>query len=190
MALRPLSIEGLFILDAPVWPDDRGFFREWFSAEEFKAVGATYEIKQANFSHSKQNVVRGLHYSMAPEGQAKIVNCVHGSVLDVVVDIRVGSPTYGVVETIPLSSEKGVVAVLPVGVAHGFSVQSDNAAVAYLLSSPFNPSAELGITPLDSEIGINWEIPGQPILSEKDLQAPTLASRAASGELPLFHATR
>ena len=190
MALIPLSIEGLFVLEAPVWPDDRGFFREWFSAAEFKEIGAACEIQQANFSQSKQNVVRGLHYSVAPEGQAKIVNCVHGSVLDVVVDIREGSPTYGVVETIPLSAEKGIVAVLPTGVAHGFSVQSETAGVAYLLSSPFNPATELGITPMDSELNINWGIPGEAILSEKDHMAPTLAQRVAAGELPKFSLPR
>jgi len=186
MPLKPLSIEGLFVLEAPVWPDDRGFFREWFGADLFKEAGAPYEIKQANFSQSKRNVVRGLHYSLAPEGQAKIVNCVHGSVLDVVVDIREGSPTFGLVETIPLSAESGVVAVLPPGVAHGFSVQSESAGVAYLLSSSFNPTAELGITPLDQEIGIDWAISGEPILSDKDLSAPTLAERQAAGELPKF----
>ncbi len=190
MALTPLSIEGLFILEAPVWPDERGFFREWFSADDFKSVGATYEIKQANFSQSKKNVVRGLHYSVATEGQAKIVNCVFGSVLDVVVDIREGSPTFGIVETIPLSADKGIVAVLPVGVAHGFSVLSESAGVAYLLTSPFNPSAELGITPLDSELGIEWGIHGDAILSEKDRTAPTLSERAAAGELPKFSTPR
>ena len=89
-------------------------------------------------------------------------------------------------ETIPLSAESGVVAVLPPGVAHGFSVQSESAGVAYLLSSSFNPTAELGITPLDQEIGIDWAISGEPILSDKDLSAPTLAERQAAGELPKF----
>lgn len=186
MGLTPLSIEGLFLLESPVWPDNRGFFREWFTADAFKAVGAAHEISQANFSYSQQNVIRGLHYSVAPEGQAKIVNCVFGSVLDVVVDVREGSPTYGVVEAIPLSADQGVVAVLPTGVAHGFSVQSPSAGVAYLLSSPFNPAVELGITPLDPEIGVNWALVGEAILSEKDRSAPTLAQRVAAGELPKY----
>jgi dTDP-4-dehydrorhamnose 3,5-epimerase len=190
MELIPLSIEGLFVLEAPVWPDDRGFFREWFSAEALQVVGAGYEITQANFSHSEQNVIRGLHYSIAPEGQAKIVNCVYGNVLDVVVDIREGSPTYGVVELIPLSGDKGAVTVLPTGVAHGFSVQSQSAGVAYLLSSPYSPTFELGIKPLDPEIGVEWALLGEAILSEKDRGAPTLAQRAAAGQLPAYTSPR
>jgi dTDP-4-dehydrorhamnose 3,5-epimerase len=188
--LRELSIPGLYVTDTPVWGDDRGFFREWFKTEDFRIAGVDFETRQANLSVSKRNTVRGLHYSLAPEGQAKVVTCVFGEIDDVIVDIRVGSPTYGAVEIVRLVSSEGVGVVLPAGVAHGFSVISEEAALAYLLSSPYNPSVELEIDPFDPMIDVPWRLSGDPIVSAKDSSAPSLRARHDAGELPAFETIR
>lgn len=182
-----LSILGLYRLDSPVWSDDRGFFREWFKASDVEAAGVRFEARQANLSMSARNVVRGLHYSLAPEGQAKVVTCVYGSLDDVIVDIRVGSPTFGCVEIVPLDADAGCSVYLPAGVAHGFCVTSDHAALSYLLSSPFNALVELEIDPFDAQLAVAWRLEGEPLVSAKDSTAPSLQQRLDAGELPVFH---
>ena len=181
-----LSIDGAYLLESPVWRDDRGYFREWFKLDDLASVGADFVAHQANLSMSARNVVRGLHYSLAPEGQAKAVTCVGGELDDVIVDIRVGSPTFGVVEIVHLSAESGRTVLLPAGTAHGFCVVSDVAALAYLLSSPFNAPMELEINPFDEEVGVAWTISGEALLSEKDRVAPSLAQRRAADQLPRY----
>lgn len=186
MNLHELSISGVFVLESPVWGDDRGFFREWFKLADLRAAGVDFQAQQANLSMSQRNVVRGLHYSVAPEGQAKVVTCVFGDLDDVIVDVRVGSPTFARVEIVHLSASEGRSVLLPVGVAHGFCVTSESAALSYLLSSPFNAPLELEIDPFDREINVAWTVSGEPIVSEKDAAAPSLAQRQAAGELPHF----
>ena len=186
MNLAELSIPGLYLLESPVWGDDRGFFREWVKADDFEASGVRFTARQANLSMSARNVVRGLHYSIAPEGQAKVVTCVYGELDDVIVDVRVGSPTFGRVEVVHLSADAARTVLLPAGVAHGFCVTSEQAALSYLLSSPFNAPMELEIDPFDAEIGVVWNIDAEPIVSPKDAAAPSLGQRLAAGELPLF----
>jgi dTDP-4-dehydrorhamnose 3,5-epimerase len=184
--VKELSIPGLFLLESPVWGDDRGFFREWFKAGDFDEAGVSFQARQANLSMSTKNVVRGLHYSLADEGQAKVVTCAHGELDDVIVDIRVGSPTFGAVEFVHLSSDGDRSVLLPEGVAHGFCVTSDVAALTYLLSSPFNASAELEINPFDVALHVAWTVTGDPIVSEKDRTAPSLDERRLANELPLY----
>lgn len=184
--VKELSIPGLFLLESPVWGDDRGFFREWFKAGDFEEAGVSFQARQANLSMSTKNVVRGLHYSLADEGQAKVVTCAYGEVDDVIVDIRVGSPTFGAVEIVHLSSDGDRSVLLPEGVAHGFCVTSDVAALTYLLSSPFNASAEFEINPFDDALHVAWTVTGDPIVSEKDRAAPSLDERRLAKELPLF----
>jgi len=186
MNLVELALPGVFRLESPVWGDDRGFFREWFKGLDFESLGLNFVAAQANLSYSQSNVVRGLHYSMAPEGQAKVVTCVGGSLLDVIVDIRIGSPTFGQHVSVALEAGDGVGVYLPAGVAHGFCVSAPNATLAYLLSSPFNAPMELEIHPMDPALGITWPIEGEPLLSPKDAAAPTLAFRQDAGDLPLF----
>ena len=186
MKLEGQGIPGLFVVDSPVWGDDRGFFREWFKQLDFTDAGVTFDARQANLSVSARNVVRGLHYSVAPEGQAKVVTCVDGEVDDVIADVRVGSPAFGRVEVVHLSAESGRSVLLPEGVAHGFCVTSERAALCYLLSSPFNPSAELEINPFDDELRVPWTIDGEPIVSPKDAGAPSLAQRRAADQLPRY----
>ena len=187
MNLRELSIPELFVLDSPVWGDERGFFREWFTAHDVDAAGVPFRTTQANLSVSARNVVRGLHYSLAPQGQAKVVTCVFGEVDDVIVDVRVGSPTFGAVEVVHLRADEGTSVYLPAGVAHGFCVTSEHAALAYLLSSPFNAALELEIHPLDPAINVPWSLDAEPTLSAKDAAAPTLEERRAANQLPNFH---
>jgi dTDP-4-dehydrorhamnose 3,5-epimerase len=184
--LRELDIAGLYVAESRVFEDDRGYFREWFKLNDFTSAGLDFSTEQSNLSMSTRNVVRGLHYSMAPRGQAKVVTCVYGTLDDVIVDIRVGSPTFGAVVTVSLAADQGTTVVLPVGVAHGFCVTSDHAALTYLLSSPFDAPNELEINPLDPEINVPWALTGEAILSEKDAAAPSLAQRLAAGELPRY----
>jgi dTDP-4-dehydrorhamnose 3,5-epimerase len=184
--LIELSIPGLFVLESPVWGDDRGSFREWFKDEDFKEAGVAFHARQANLSVSKKNVVRGLHYSMAPEGQAKVVTCAHGELDDVIVDIRVGSPSFGHSEIVHLAAGEERSVYVPAGVAHGFCVTSELGALTYLLSSPFNAAFELEINPFDAEINVPWTISGEPIVSPKDTDAPSLRERRDAKELPLF----
>jgi dTDP-4-dehydrorhamnose 3,5-epimerase len=185
--LIELSIPGLFVLESPVWSDDRGSFREWFKDEDFQAAGVTFHARQSNLSISKKNVVRGLHYSMAPEGQAKVVTCAHGELDDVIVDIRVGSPTFGQHEVVHLAAGEERSVYVPAGVAHGFCVTSETGALTYLLSSPFNAPFELEINPFDAELNVGWTIDGEAIVSPKDAGAPTFRERLDAKELPLFH---
>lgn len=187
MTLSGGAVAGLVILDSPVWADDRGFFREWFKWSELHETGYDFATSQANLSRSVRDVVRGLHYSLAPEGQAKVVTCVAGTLEDVIVDVRVGSPTFGAVDVVSLSGDLGRSVVLPAGVAHGFCVTSEDATLAYLLSSPYNAPFELEISPFDKEIGVAWPLTGEPIVSEKDAGAPSLTQRREANELPTYH---
>lgn len=181
-----LSIPGAYLLESPVWRDDRGLFREWFKRADLVGAGVDFAIDQANLSVSARDVVRGLHYSLAPEGQAKIVTCALGELVDVIADIRVGSPAFGRVETVALAADEGRSVLLPAGVAHGFCVTSEVGALTYLLSSPYNAAAELEIDPFDPSLAVAWPLAGEAIVSRKDADAPTLDARRAAGELPRF----
>ncbi|MDE3092560.1 MAG: dTDP-4-dehydrorhamnose 3,5-epimerase family protein [Acidobacteriota bacterium] len=186
MNLRELEIAGLYVAESRVFADERGFFREWFKSGDFEAAGVRFSAEQSNLSMSVRNVVRGLHYSLAPRGQAKVVTCVYGSLDDVIVDVRVGSPTFGAVVSVALAADEGTTVVLPAGVAHGFCVTSETAALSYLLSTPYDAPRELEIHPLDPEIAVPWRLSGEAILSEKDAAAPSLAARREAGELPTY----
>jgi dTDP-4-dehydrorhamnose 3,5-epimerase len=184
--LIELPIPGAFVLESSVWEDDRGFFREWFKLGDLEAAGVDFPIRQANLSMSKRDVVRGLHYSLAPEGQAKLVTCAYGELVDVLVDVRMGSPVYGRVEVVHLSAEEERSVLIPAGIAHGFCVTSEIGALTYLLSSPFNAEMELEVNPFDKVLNIPWPLSGDAITSEKDAKAPTLMQRLWSGQLPKF----
>ena len=186
MNVVELSIPGAYLLKSPVWGDERGFFREWFKAGDLSTEGLDFEVRQANFSSSVRDVVRGLHYSLAPEGQSKLVTCVAGEVDDVIVDIRVGSPTFARHEVVRLAANAPYAVLLPGGAAHGFVVRSETAGLAYLLSSPYNAPLELEIDPFDAELGIAWDLGAPAILSDKDRDAPSLEQRRRAGELPAF----
>jgi dTDP-4-dehydrorhamnose 3,5-epimerase len=186
--LVPLGIDGAVRLESPVHGDPRGASREWFKLPDLVAGGIGWTVQQANLSTSRRNSVRGLHYSLAAAGQAKVVTCVDGLIEDVLVDVRVGSPTYGVVITVTLDALVGVSVHVPAGVAHGFCVTGETGTLCYLLSSPYAPAVELEIDPFDSELAIAWPLTGDAILSEKDQSAPSLATRRERGELPVWGA--
>lgn len=188
MTLEKTAISGAYVVTHRVFPDERGFFREWFKAEDFLPVDKSFSVLQANFSKSKKSVIRGMHYSLAPQGQSKIVTCVSGEITDVLVDLRVGSPTFLQVEYIALSEDSGKVVYIPSGIGHGFIVKSDFSSVVYLTSSVFMPEFEQSICPTDPELGIVWPllVGERAVISQKDGEAQTLSSARNSGKLPIY----
>jgi dTDP-4-dehydrorhamnose 3,5-epimerase len=191
MTLRALSISGAFEFTPRQFGDDRGTFLEWFKSDALaEAIGHRLELAQANCSVSHRGVLRGIHFSDVPPGQAKYVTCVRGSVLDVVVDIRVGSPTFGSYEFIRLDDVDRRAVYLSEGLGHGFIALEDDATVMYLCSTGYAPDREHGIHPLDPTLAIEWPEGLEPILSEKDSVAPSLAQAQASGLLPTYAATQ
>lgn len=177
MTIIETDIPGVVILEPKVFADARGYFFESFSQKEFdKAVGHV-EFVQDNESKSQFGVIRGLHFQAPPFAQAKLVRCVRGKVLDVVVDIRKGSPTYGRHVAVELSEDNHRQFFIPHGFAHGFSVLSDVAVFQYKCDNYYAPSSEGGVSILDPYLGIDWRIkPSEAILSEKDSRHPFLAN--------------
>lgn len=186
MELTPLGIDGAWLVESPVWSDNRGFFREWFKSEDVKAAtGREFRIEQANISFSLAGTLRGIHYSIAPKGQAKWITCVSGSIKDVIVDIRPKSKNFGKWVEVNLESNPGHSVFISEGLGHGFLALEDNTSVAYLVSTPFSPTDELEINPLDKKIGIDWGMDSNSLkISEKDRNAPLLLSLLAEGKLP------
>lgn len=186
MNLIPLGIEGAWLAEFQVWSDERGFFREWFKSEAVEdATGRDFHVEQANISHSSAGTLRGIHYSVAPQGQAKWITCVSGSIQDVIVDIRPKSKTFGQWIDVALRGDSGQAVLISEGLGHGFLALEDNTTVSYLLSTPFSPVDEFEIYPLDEKIGINWGMDLCELkISDKDKRAPTLAERLAEEKLP------
>ena len=189
MKFTPLGIEGAWLAESPVWEDERGSFQEWFKSEEaLEATGFIFSVQQANISSSKKNVIRGIHYSLAPGGQAKWVTCANGRITDLIVDIRPNSSTYKKIEYLDLQAGDGKSLLIGPGLGHAFISLEDNTNVSYLLSSPYSPEFEYGINPMDSELNINWNLESgldnSAVISAKDLEAPTLETRRLEGRLP------
>jgi dTDP-4-dehydrorhamnose 3,5-epimerase len=186
MELTALGIQGAWLAESTVWSDERGFFREWFKSEDIKnATGRDFAVEQANISLSSTGTLRGIHYSVAPEGQAKWITCVTGSIKDVIVDIRPDSPTFCKWVEVELVGDSGKAVLISEGLGHGFLALEDNTAVAYLVSTPFSPKDEFEINPLDDKIGINWVMDLSALkISEKDKNAPGLMDRFFDQELP------
>ena len=185
MEFTPLGIEGAWLASSPIWADERGSFREWFKGADIQAAtGLDFSIVQANLSRSKRGVLRGIHYSLAPVGQAKWVTCASGAVWDVVVDIRPDSPTFKMWVGVELLGASGDVLLISEGLGHGFVSLQDDSVISYLLTSPYSPKEEFEINPLDAELAIKW--PSMELfMSPKDSAAPTLATRILEGRLPL-----
>jgi epimerase EvaD len=187
MQVRELAVPDAFEFTPKVFPDQRGVFVSPYQGDHFvKAVGHPLLVAQSNHSRSRRGSVRGLHFADVPPGQAKYVYCPQGAVLDVVVDIRVGSPTFGVCDAIRLDPADFRAVYLPEGVAHGFVALEDDSVISYLCSTGYNPSAEHGINPLDASLDLPWPADIEPLLSEKDSTAPTLAEARAAGLLPTY----
>ena len=191
MQIRELAVPGAYEITPQQHGDPRGVFLEWFKAGPFAdAVGHPLDLQQANASVSAAGVLRGIHFADVPPGQAKYVTCAKGAVLDVVVDIRVGSPTFGQWDSVLLDDIDRRAIYLGEGLGHAFMSLEDDSTVLYLCSAGYNPGHEHGIHPLDPEVGIVWPTTardGSPLvaqLSDKDTAAPSLAEAKAAGLLP------
>ncbi|WP_330238736.1 dTDP-4-dehydrorhamnose 3,5-epimerase [Streptomyces sp. NBC_00525] len=187
--MRRLSVPGAWVHEPEVFPDSRGSFHEWFRAADLEAAaGHTLGLAQANFSRSRRGTLRGIHFADVPPGQAKYVTCVRGAVLDVIVDVRTGSPAHGRWEAVRLDDTSHRAVYLAEGLGHGFMALTDDACVLYLCSEGYAPEREHGIDPLDPELGIEWPADIAPLLSPKDAAAPALAEAAERGLLPSYAA--
>jgi dTDP-4-dehydrorhamnose 3,5-epimerase len=160
-------LQDCFVITPQVFSDERGFFMESWNKREFEEAGITTEFVQENHSRSQKNVLRGLHYQRMPTPLAKLVRCIRGQILDVAVDLRTGSPTFGQWYSIELSEENKKQLLIPVGFAHGFFTLSEIAEVIYKQTDYYNPDAEVTLSWNDPTLAVSW--PGEhPILSEKD----------------------
>jgi dTDP-4-dehydrorhamnose 3,5-epimerase len=175
-AALPTKLDGVVLVEPGVHGDERGFFVETFSRDAWAELGIDAEFVQHNHSRSGRGTLRGLHFQTEP-GQAKLLRCARGAILDVAVDLRRGSPTYGQWEGHVLDDERHHQLYVPIGFAHGFVVLSDVADVAYLVSSLYDPATEAGIAWDDPEVGVDWQV-GEPLLSERDKTAPKLSEIA------------
>jgi dTDP-4-dehydrorhamnose 3,5-epimerase len=186
--IRELAVAGSFVLTPKQFPDDRGVFLESYRFEGLAdAIGHRFVVAQSNLSRSKRGVVRGIHYADVPPSQAKYVTCVSGAVMDFVIDIRVGSPTFGVWDAVQLDDVDHRAAYISEGMGHCFVALSDDATVTYLVSQVFDLGREHGITPTDPEIALEFpQRAGELLLSTKDLEAPTLAQALEAGSLPQY----
>jgi dTDP-4-dehydrorhamnose 3,5-epimerase len=187
MEARELSIPGAFEFSPRVFPDSRGMFVAPFQESAFtKTVGYPLRVGQSNHSVSLRGALRGVHFADVPPGQAKYIYCPKGALLDVVIDIRVGSPTFGKWDAVVLDSTEFRALYLAEGLGHAFMALTDDTAMSYLCTTGYNPHGEHGIHPLDPALALPWPSDIEPVLSEKDLAAPTLAEAEASGLLPLY----
>jgi dTDP-4-dehydrorhamnose 3,5-epimerase len=185
--VNPLGIEGAWVYTPQVHQDDRGSFAEAFRGAEFAAdLGYQLTVAQVNCSVSRRGVIRGIHYADVPPGQAKYVTCAAGAILDVVVDLRDGSPSFGKWESVRLDGETRNAVFLAEGLGHAFMALTDDATVLYLCSTPYAPGREHGVDPLDPAIGIAWPGDGEPVLSDKDAAAPALDEALHAGQLPRY----
>ena len=176
MEIIKTGIEGLLILEPRIFKDARGYFFESFSQREFEEKVGPVHFVQDNEIMSSYGVMRGLHFQRPPYTQSKLVRCVKGAVLDVAVDIRQGSPTYGQHVAVELTAENHRQFFIPKGFAHGFAVLSETAVFQYKCDEFYHPEADAGISILDESLGIDWRIPtDKAILSDKDTRHGMLA---------------
>ena len=189
MTARELAIPGAWEINPKLHTDDRGLFYEWFTQREFAEVtGHRFDLHQANCSVSAAGVLRGLHFAQLPPSQAKFVTCVRGAVFDVVVDIRVGSPTYGRWDSVQLDDRDRRSVYVSEGLAHGFFALEDDSTVIYLCSAPYAPEREHTILATDPQLAIDWPTVGgaAPRMSGRDREAPPLDDVRAAGLLPTW----
>ena len=190
MKTTPLSIDGSWKIDFQRFDDNRGYFYESFKEEDFKThIGRNFKIKQTNTSSSSKGSVRGIHFAMVPPSQAKLVQCQRGSIRDYVIDIRVGSPTFGKFEVVELSENSASAVFIEEGLAHAFVALENHAVVTYYVTEKYNPEREKGINPFDKTLNVKWP-DLELILSEKDKQAISLEESKAQGLLPSFDECR
>ncbi|MEU5987393.1 dTDP-4-dehydrorhamnose 3,5-epimerase family protein [Spirillospora sp. NPDC047418] len=192
MKSRRLAVTGAWEFTPDVFPDDRGLFVSPFQEAAFtEAVGRPlFPVTQTNHSRSRRGVVRGVHFTVTPPGSAKYVYCARGESLDIVVDIRVGSPTFGRWDATRLDQEDFRAMYLPVGVGHAFVALADDTVMSYLMSESYVAEHELAVSPLDPALGLPIPAGAEVVLSDRDRAAPTLAEAAAAGVLPDYDVCR
>lgn len=184
MDVEALTVPGAFAFTPRLFADARGRFCETYAGTAFtEAVGHRLEVAQMNLSVSRRGVVRGVHFADVPPGQAKYVTCPAGAVLDIVVDLREGSPAFGTHHAVRLDDRTHRAVYLPVGVGHAFCALTDEAVVSYAVSAPYDPAREHTVHPLDPALALPWPDP-DPVLSQRDSAAPTLAAARLAGLLP------
>jgi dTDP-4-dehydrorhamnose 3,5-epimerase len=190
--IRELTIPDSYEFTPVQRADDRGVFLEWYRFDRLEeAIGHPLALRQANTSVSKRGVVRGIHFADVPLGQAKYVTVTHGAVLDYIIDIRVGSPTFGQWDAVRLDDVDRKAVYIAEGLGHAFVALTEDATVSYLVTDVYNPTAEHGINPLDPDIALVFpEEAGEPLLSPKDTDAPSLRDAQESGLLPTWDAMR
>ena len=190
MNVRELGVAGAWAITPVAHTDSRGHFVEWFTDPAFTAMtGHRLDVRQANCSVSRAGVLRGVHFAQLPPGQAKYVTCVRGSVIDVVVDIRVGSPTFGTWDAVTLDDTGHRSVYLSEGLGHAFLALQDDSTVTYLCSAGYAPQREHTVNALDPALAIDWAalgFGGDLILSDRDRAAPTLEQARADGLLPTW----
>jgi dTDP-4-dehydrorhamnose 3,5-epimerase len=185
--MEALSIEGAWIYTPRIFPDNRGLFNEWYRISEFTGdLGYPLDLRQVNCSVSRRGVVRGIHFTEVPPGQAKYVFCPSGALIDVVVDLRVGSPTFLRWEAVRLDETDRKAVFLEHGLGHAITALSQEATAVYLCTSSYAPATDHDIHPLDPDIAIDWPDRGGMILSAKDEAAPSLAELREKCVLPTY----
>lgn len=188
MKAIPTFIEGCFEIESVLYSDERGSFAERFRSDRlFEQTGHVFDVKQLNVSISKKNVFRGIHFAGIPAGQAKYVSVMSGSIIDYVVDLRIGSSTFGNWQTFELTSSNNKSLFIAEGLGHGFLSLADQTQVAYLVSEVYSPTNEFELNPLDETLGLTFPVnKGTLNFSEKDRTAPRLEALMKSGVLPTF----
>lgn len=187
MEISELAVPDAWVFTPRQHSDSRGTFLEWFRSDALaEAVGHPLTLSQANHSVSRAGTLRGVHYAQVPPSQAKYVTCVRGRVLDCVVDIRTGSPTFGESAAVVLDDVDRRGLYVSEGLGHAFMALTDDAAISYLCSTPFTPEREYGINPLDADLALPWPADIPPLLSDKDAAAPSLKEAADAGLLPAY----
>jgi epimerase EvaD len=187
MEARELSIPDAFEFSPRSFPDSRGLFVAPFQESVFqKAVGYPLRVSQSNHSMSRRGALRGVHFADVPPGQGKYIYCPNGALLDVVIDLRVGSPTFGKSDAVILDSTGFRALYLAEGLGHAFIALTDNTMMSYLCTTGYSPTGEHGINPMDPALALPWPSDIDPILSDKDLSAPSLAEAEAGGLLPRY----
>ncbi|GAA4771429.1 dTDP-4-dehydrorhamnose 3,5-epimerase family protein [Streptomyces sanyensis] len=186
MESRELAVGGAWVFRPTVYPDDRGLFVSPYQEAAFtKALGhGLFPVAQTNHSRSRRGVIRGVHYTTTPPGTAKYVYCARGRTVDFVVDLRVGSPTFGRWDSVLLDQRTFQAVYLPVGVGHAFVALGDDTVVSYLLSGAYDPAHEQSVSVFDPDIGLEFPDGLDPVLSERDRAAVSLAEARATGALP------
>jgi dTDP-4-dehydrorhamnose 3,5-epimerase len=192
MKVESMRLADAWLCSPRIHGDDRGAFLEWFRGDVLaETTGRRFDIAQANHSVSKRGVVRGVHFADVPPGQAKFVYCPVGAILDVVVDLRVGSPTFGAVDSVILDDVDRRGVFVAEGLGHAFCALRDDTSVSYLVSSVYDPVAERTVSPIDPSLALPWPVDvGELIMSAKDTNAPSLEAAVRAGILPSYEACR